>query len=284
VKIAFLNENENGESTMIDYKGTALVTGASSGIGEAFARELAARGMNVVLVARSKDKLEVLARELTSKHGIRADVIRADLGVPDGAESVFAETEKRGIAVTMLVNNAGFATYGPFQTTDLAREQEEILVNVYSLVTLTRLYLPKLLASKGAAIVNVASTAAFQPLPYMAVYGASKSFVLSFNDALWAQLKGTNVTALALCPGPVKTRFAGVVGAEEAMVGTPDTAEFVVRSALRALEGKRSFVVPRFRQYVLANLSRILPRTVVASTTAKVLKPRSQVLLPAARA
>jgi hypothetical protein len=263
---------------MISYEGTALITGASSGIGEAFARDLASRGMDVVLVARSLDALEALAAELTSKFEIKAVVIRSDLGREGGAEAVFRETEARGIAITMLINNAGFATYGPFQTLALEREQEEVMVNVHSVVTLTNLYLPRLIETPGAAIINVASTAAFQPLPFMAVYGASKAFVLSFSEALWAQLKDTGVSVLAFCPGPVATRFASVVGAREAMVGKPDTPEFVVRSALRALDARRSFVVPRFRQLLVASVARLLPRAAVARTTAKVLRPRGLAL------
>jgi short-subunit dehydrogenase len=183
----------------------------------------------------------------------------------------------------MLINNAGFATYGPFETKDLAREQEEVMVNVYSVVTLTHLYLPKLLEAPGASIVNVASTAAFQPLPFMAVYGASKAFVLSFSEALWAQLKDTHVTVLAFCPGPVKTQFEHVVNAPEAMVGKKDTPEFVVEKALRALEARRSFVIPRFSQHFVANLSRFIPRSTVAVATAKVLKPRTATSQPSAQ-
>lgn len=264
---------------MIDYRGTALVTGASSGIGEAFARELAARGMDLVLVARSLDALEALAADLSARHRIRAVAIRADLGEEGGAEAVFRETEARGVRVSMLINNAGFATYGPFQGLPLAREQEQVMVNVHSVVTLTNLYLPGLLETPGSAIVNVASTAAFQPLPYMAVYGASKAFVLSFSEALWAQLRDSGVTVLAFCPGPVTTKFASVVGAPEATVGKPDTPEFVVRSALRALEARRSFIVPRFRQLLLASVARLLTRAAVAKTTAKVLRPRRPALM-----
>jgi uncharacterized protein len=264
---------------MVSYQGTALITGASSGIGEEFARQLASRGMDLVLVARSLDKLEALAVELAAKFAIKAFAIRADLGERGAAEAVFRETEARNTRITMLINNAGFATYGPFQTLALAREQEEVMVNVYSVVTLTSMYLPKLLEAPGASIINVASTAAFQPLPFMAVYGASKAFVLSFSEALWGQLKDSNISVLALCPGPVETRFASVVAAPEATVGKPDTAEFVVNAALRALEARRSFVVPRLRQLILSNLTRLLTRAAVVKTTAKILRPRRLALV-----
>jgi hypothetical protein len=260
---------------MINYQGTALVTGASSGIGETFARVLAARGMDVVLTARSLDRLEALAAELRTRCGVEAHVIAADLAQPDGAQQLFDATEARGLRINLLVNNAGFATHGPFQSLNLRREQEEITLNVHALVTLTHLYLPQLLMKPGAGIVNVASTAAFQPLPYMAVYGASKAFVLSFSEALWAQFKGSNVSVLAFCPGPVKTRFSEVVGAPEAMVGKQDTPEFVVARALDALERNRSYVIPRFSQTLLASLGRFLPRSVVAKISHDVLQPRT---------
>lgn len=260
---------------MIDYKGTALITGASSGIGEAFARTLAARGMNLVLTARSLDKLEALAKELRAKHGIQAEAVAADLGQPGGAEALFRATEARGLRISMLINNAGFATHGPFQALNLAREQEQIMLNVHALATLTHLYLPQLLAKAGSGIINVASTAAFQPLPYMAVYGASKAFVLSFSEALWAQFKGSNVSVLAFCPGPVQTRFAEVVGAPEAMVGKQDTPEFVVNKALRALDRQKSYVIPRFGQLMLSSLGRFLPRQLTASISGSVLQPRN---------
>jgi len=262
---------------MIDYRGTALVTGASSGIGETFARVLASRGMNVVLTARSLARLDALARELRNAYGIEAHAIAADLGRRSGAGALFRATEGRGLRINLLVNNAGFATYGRFQTLDLAREQEQITLNVHALVTLTHLYLPQLLARPGSGIVNVASAAALQPLPYMAVYGATKAFVLSFSEALWAQFKDSNVSVLALCPGPVKTRFAQVVGAPEAMLGRPDTPAFVVARALAALERNRSHVIPRFGQALLANLARFLPRATVAQSSHDMLRPRMPV-------
>ena len=236
---------------------------------------LAERGMDVVLVARSMEKLEALAVELARKYSIRADAISIDLSDPSGADRLFHETEARGIHVTMLINNAGFATYGPFETLDPVRERAQIMVNVCALTGLARLYLPGLLKNPGSAMVNVASTAAFQPLPYMAVYGATKAFVLSFSEALWAQLQGTNVSVLALCPGPVKTGFAEIVGAAEAVVGKQDSPEFVVHKALRALENGNSFIIPRLSQYLLSFLSRLLPRHMVASISGRVLRPRT---------
>lgn len=175
---------------------TALVTGASSGLGEAYARELARRGTNLVLVARSVDKLNQLASELETQFRVRVLVIQADLTRPEAVEQIFTQTEDQRLEIALLVNNAGFATYGRFETLDTQRELDEIMVNVYAVVALTRRYLPSMLAMRRAAIVNVASTAAFQPLPYMAVYGATKAFVLSyFRGALGSAVRLIGVGA-----------------------------------------------------------------------------------------
>jgi NADP-dependent 3-hydroxy acid dehydrogenase YdfG len=167
----------------------ALVTGASSGIGAAFARGLAARGQDLVLVARGTAKLEALATELTARHGVKVDVIAADLARTETADAVAAELAARDIAIGTLINNAGFGTHGAFAELDAAREHDEVLVNVYSLVALTRALLPAMIARRSGGIINVASTAAFQPVPYMATYGATKAFVLSFGQALAEEVR-----------------------------------------------------------------------------------------------
>jgi uncharacterized protein len=263
-------------------EGTALVTGASSGIGQAYAEELARRGMNLVLVARSLSKLEALAETLRQRNKVRVHVIRADLSHADAADQVFKKTEELGVRVNLLINNAGFATYGRFGTLDLGRELEEVMVNTHAVVALTGRFLPRLVEAKEAGIISVCSTAAFQPLPYMATYGATKAFVLSFSEALWAQFKNTNVRVIAVCPGPVATDFHRVVGAAEAQVGKPDTPEHVVLASLRALSNGRSFVVPRFSDYLLTNLARFLPRSMVAMTSERVLRPKTPKKLPEA--
>jgi uncharacterized protein len=254
---------------------TALITGASSGIGEAYARELAGTGSHLVLVARSVDKLERLAAELRTKHGVTVLVVEADLRKADAAQHVFARTEAAKLEIALLVNNAGFATYGRFESLDIERELDEVMVNVHAVVALTGCYLPRMLHMSHAGIINVASTAAFQPLPYMAVYGATKAFVLSFSEALWAQLSSTPVAVLAVCPGPVATNFFAVVAANEARVGKPDTAENVVRVSLRCLTQRRSYIVPRFSDFLLTNLARLMPRPALARTSERVLRPRS---------
>src|SRR6266516_7963303 len=173
---------------MFNYAGkAALITGASSGIGEAFAHILAARGMNLVLVARSADKLRVIAQALSEQHGIRADVVTADLCREGAMQEVYQRTQALGVPVDLLVNNAGFGTYGCFDTLAPEREHEEIMLNVTALVDLTHAFLPAMVERKEGGVINVASIAAFKPLPYQAVYGASKAFVLSFSLALWGE-------------------------------------------------------------------------------------------------
>lgn len=260
----------------MEYKGkTALITGASSGIGEEFARVLAGRGMHLALVARSEDKLRALADELVAKHGIRAEVIAADLSVPGAAETVRAATQERGITVDMLVNNAGFGTYGPFATLDPVRDHDEVILNVAAVVDLAHTYLPEMVARGDGAIINIASVVAFQPMPYMAVYGATKAFVLSFSEALWAEHHARGVRVLALCPGPTATQFFGTLGATEPMVGPLTSAERVVADALKALERGKSYVVVGRANYGLAQSSRFFPRSLTARVMQRMLRPRA---------
>ncbi|HEY6236260.1 MAG TPA: SDR family oxidoreductase, partial [Candidatus Elarobacter sp.] len=196
---------------------TALITGASSGIGEAFARALAARGEDLVLVARSAERLEALAAELSAKHGVRAHVLPADLSDPKAVDALVAELTARGLTVTTLINNAGFGTHGEFASLDAARERDEVIVNVLAPVQLTHALLPAMVARKSGAIVNVGSTASFQPVPYMAVYGATKAFLLSFSEALAEEVRAHGVRVVALCPGQTDTAF--FAGIDEARVG-----------------------------------------------------------------
>ncbi len=250
---------------------TALITGASSGIGEAFARRLAAAGTDLALVARSADKLNALAGELTAKHGIRAEVIAADLSAPGAAQEVWEEAQKRGLAVDILVNNAGFGTNGVFDALPLARELEEIALNATAVVALTHLFLPPMLAQKRGAVINVASTAAFQPVPYMAVYGATKAFVLSFSEALWAENRGRGVRVLAFCPGVVNTGFAGVAGTH--LAGKGMTADRVAAVALHALARGRSYVVPGAGNYAQSLAARFTPRALTARIAGRMMRP-----------
>jgi uncharacterized protein len=257
---------------------TALITGASSGIGAAFARALAARGAHLVLSARSAEKLTTLARELSASHQVQAMALPADLSQPGAGSELAHEIARRGITVDVLVNNAGFGTHGPFESSPPEREQAEVHLNVAAVVDLTRAFLPGMLARGSGAVVNVASTAAFQPVPYMAVYGATKAFVLSFSEALWAETRGRGVSVLALCPGQTDTAFFDVAG-EQARIGRSEPAELVVARALRALGRGRSYVVSGASNYFTAQLSRLAPRSVTARIAAALMRPRSTALL-----
>jgi short-subunit dehydrogenase len=254
---------------------SALVTGASSGIGRAFAEELAARGMNLVLVARSCGPLEQLATELTQRAGVRVEPIPGDLCRPDEVERVYRSACARGLAPDVLINNAGVGSYGPFETLSLDVERNQILLNTVAVAELTRLCLPAMVSRGEGAVINVASAAAFQPLPYMAVYAATKAFVLSFSEALWAQYRGSGVRVLALCPGPVDTPFFDKLGAEEALTGPQVSPQSVVAAGLSALEKGRCYVIPGWRSYLIAHVpSRLLPRSLVARIAHRVLRPR----------
>jgi uncharacterized protein len=263
------------EPTVKDFaQQTALVTGASSGIGAAFARALAARGANLVLAARSADRLEALARELSAGHGVQAVAVPADLAHPGAGPELARELDRRGLAVDVLVNNAGFATYGPFESIAAERERDEVQLNVAALVDLCHAFLPGMLSRRRGAIVNVASTGAFQPVPYMAVYGATKAFVLSFSEALWFEARGRGVSVLALCPGPTETRFFEAANVADGVFGARERPEVVVEQALRALARGRSFVVPGLRNRLLAQSYRFSPRALTTRVAASMTRPR----------
>lgn len=256
------------------YKGQrALVTGASSGIGAVFARELASRGADLVLVARSRDKLSALAAEMNREYGVAAEVAVANLARPSAAEDLAAELSSRDLQIDILVNNAGFGLFAPLDQADGAVLSDMVQVNVVALVDLTRLYLPGMLARDRGAIVNVGSTAGFQPVPYMAVYGGTKAFVLSFTEALWAETRGTGVRVTALCPGSTDTGFFDVAG-DDAQVGRRIPPELVVRAALRALDRRRSTVITGGAgNWLLTNSPRFAPRQLVTRIAERTMRP-----------
>ncbi|WP_409345383.1 SDR family NAD(P)-dependent oxidoreductase [Paenibacillus sp. MBLB4367] len=252
----------------------ALVTGASSGIGEQFARQLAKQGSHLVLVARSESKLESLASELRNKYGIKTEVIPKDLSKEGAPSELYRQCGFLNVDIELLVNNAGFATHGLFDQVSGVRQHEEVMLNVAALVDLTHLFLPDMLRKSSGAVINVASTAGFQPLPYMAVYGATKAFVLSFTQALWWENRNRGVKFFALCPGSTDTSFFNVVGAEEASVGKKDTPERVVEVALRALKEGKLYVVPGVQNYLGAQVSRFLTRKQGLRLVGGMLRPR----------
>ena len=257
--------------TAIDFSHqTTVVTGASSGIGAAFARELARRGSDLVLVARRLDRLQELASELEAAHGIRATPIALDLSAPGAGRSLAAQIADRGLEVTGLVNNAGFGTDGPFHGEDPARLADEINVDVANLVDITRAFIEPMRAAGTGVLVNVASLAAYAPSPGMAVYSACKAFVLSFTEALWFEAKGTGLRVLCLSPGLTRTEFFDALdgGAYTGRYQTPDQ---VVATAMRQLDrgGRRPSVQSGRMNAVVTMLPRFLTRrrlTIVSGT------------------
>ena len=241
-----------------------LITGASSGIGEVFARRLAGRGENVVLVARSEEKLNALCNELgRAAAGVNCQTIALDLSAAGAARQLFEETERRGLEVDTLVNNAGFGSMGDFLSLDLERELNMIDLNVKSLVELTYLYLAPMRKRRRGAIINVASTAAFQPVPYMATYAATKAFVLSFTEALWDENREYNIRVMALCPGATETNFFEAAGVKKPPFRVAETAEDVVGTALRGLDGGKGHIISGWINYVQTQAERLVPRSVV---------------------
>jgi short-subunit dehydrogenase len=244
---------------------TALVTGASSGIGEEFARQLAARGKDLVLVARSQGKLQALAGALATRHGVAAQAIALDLSRPCVAETLFAETERRGLAVDFLVNNAGFGRVGEFAALSFDVEADMVRLNVNTVVELARFYVPGMCRRGRGGVVNVASNAAFQPVPYMAVYAASKAFVLHFSEALAEEVAGSGVGIVALCPGATATGFWANAGIWSNRLGMMTAPERVVAAALHAFDRGQVVVVPGLGYKVVAlAASRLAPRRLVA--------------------
>ncbi|GAA4676339.1 SDR family NAD(P)-dependent oxidoreductase [Frondihabitans cladoniiphilus] len=239
---------------------TTLITGASSGIGAEFAARLAARKHDLVLVARSRDKLAALAARLRQSHGVVVEVIALDLASPTAAAELHAETDRRGLQIDWLINNAGFGIHGVFGETDLARLASQVQLNCGTLVDLTGAYLPAMRRRGSGAVINVASTASFQPIPRMAVYGATKAFVLSFTEALWGENRTTGVRVLAVCPGATETGFFEVAG-EAAAAGAKRSPAQVVTTALTALDRNRPSVVDGFgNAFVSRLLTRLVPK------------------------
>jgi uncharacterized protein len=226
---------------------TALVTGASAGIGEAIARQLASRGHGVTLVARREERLRALAGELSERHGVRAEVIAADLGDAAARERLAAQIEGLGLEVEILVNNAGFGGAGSVADSERERLLAMLRVNCEALLDLQARYLPAMVARGRGAVINIASTAAFQPIPGTATYAATKAFVLSLSEAVHEELKGSGVTLTVVCPGPVRTEFTRAAGIEHAEDQLPGVfwmaSEAVAKAAIDAAEnGKRSIV------------------------------------------
>jgi short-subunit dehydrogenase len=248
----------------------AIVTGASSGLGVEYARLLAADGHDLVLVARRRDRLEGLAKELEAAHRIRAHVVAADLAAAGAVERVVAEVERLGVEIEFLVNDAGFGASGAFAQADASRQLEMVAVNVGALVALTRAFLPGMIARGRGRVLNVGSTAGFAPGPFMAVYYASKAFVNSFTEALAYELRGTGVTATVSCPGATATEFAARAGNDRSLLfrlGSASAAP-VAREGYRAMLRGRPLVVHGLRNKLLVQSIRVSPRAAVRAITA----------------
>ncbi|KAB8126119.1 SDR family oxidoreductase [Gracilibacillus oryzae] len=251
----------------------ALITGASSGIGEVFAHELARKGSNLILTARTESKLHDLARKLIQTYGIKTQVIVSDLSQAGSSAEIYQACREQGRSVDLLINNAGFATHGLFEEQSLDRNHDQIMLNVMALVELTHLFLPEMLKKRYGAVINVASTAAFQPDPYMAVYGATKAFVLSFTQALWEENRKRGVQFLALCPGSTETSFFDAAGTNDAVIGKMDSPEHVVDIALHSLGTSRSYVVAGHMNYIVSQINRFVPKKVMLKAVSSLLRP-----------
>src|SRR5215472_6857035 len=251
---------------------TALITGASSGIGESFAYALARQNYGLVLVARRQDRLQAVAAKAKEIGAGRTEIVAADLGRSDAPLELQARLAAVPIEVDYLINNAGFGTTGRFDRLPLAREINEIELNVTALVALTRLFLPPMVERGRGTIINVASTAAFQPLPYMATYAATKAFVLSFTEAIAAETAGTGVRVMALCPGPVRTEFQAVAKNENALMPSFVylDADTVVKQALTAVAHGRRVRINGMMNAAGAIAARLLPRALVTAIAGRI--------------
>ena len=251
----------------------ALVTGASAGIGKALAEELAAGGANLVLSARRVDRLEQLAASLRSRHKINAEIFEADLSRPLAPEAIFRFTEEKGIAVELLVNNAGFGQYGELSTVETQRLLDMVQVNCTAVLHLTRLFLPKMIARRRGDILIVSSTAGFQAVPYISTYAATKVFDLYLAEGLAEEMKPYGIRVCALCPGTTESEFHEAAGHPAHSKGRQETAAKVAQTGLRALAAGKSYVISGLGNYLGAHGERLVPRRFVTRIAAKMFRP-----------
>ena len=252
----------------------ALVTGASSGIGEAFAKRFAREGWNLILVARSIDKLHLLSSMLRDIYPVKTMTIQADLRKADACKKIYEELRVERIEVGALVNNAGFGAVGSFVWIDRIRQLEMVDLNVKALLELTHLFLPAMIERKDGIVINVSSTASFQAIPYFATYSATKAFVTAFSEALWAECRQSGVRVMNLCPGSTKTNFGRVAGKNEDISDwrPVQTADEVVDGAFRALANNKPTIVTNVFDNTLRFFERLLPRKWIVLITQKVAK------------
>jgi len=263
---------------MINYQDRwAVVSGASSGLGRGLAARLADRGMSLVLTGRNEARLDETVEQIRgAAPRVKVETVVANLATQSGVTALLDHVGDRPIEV--LVNNAGFGSYGPFAEADPDREAEEVAVDVSAVIALARAFLPGMIARGSGGILNVASTIAFQPAPYQAVYGASKAFVLSFSQALWAEARLAGVAVTALCPGPTRTGFVDALGAEvghTAIYRRLADPEPVIEAGLRGLDKGKAVVIPGFRNKLVAESGRFLPHEWLTRVSARLLRPVS---------
>lgn len=253
----------------------ALVTGASSGIGAEFARQLAARGMHLAITARREDRLEQLARELHTRHGAELEILPCDLSVAGASKELTSELARRGRQIELLVNNAGFAIVGNVEETSPEEVARMIQLNIGTVADLTCRVLPEMLERRHGAVINVSSLSAFQPVAWMGAYAASKSWALHFSEALWAEVRDRGVTVLAVCPGVTQTEFfqaAGIPGWLDRH--TAKSPQKVVKRALRAMEKRRQYVVPGWKDYLMTIAVRLTTRRTAVNESARFFRPK----------
>ena len=252
----------------------ALITGASAGIGRAFAEELAAGGTHLVLTARRGDRLEQIAKSLTAKHGIRTEVCVADLIDVSAPQAIFDFTKSKGVEIDLLINNAGFGGYGEFAVEDQQRLLDMVQVNCSAVVHLTRLYLPEMITRKRGDILILASTASFQGVPYISTYSATKAFDLIFAEGLAEEVKPYGVRVCALCPGSTESEFHEVANQQQfAAKQKQETAGKVAHAGLQALAAGKSYVISGFGNYLGAHMQRLVPRRLVTRIVAGMFRP-----------
>ena len=251
----------------------ALVTGASAGIGKALAEELAAGGANLVLTARRVDRLEELSRKLVAAHKIRVEICAADLIQPGAPQQIFDFTRQKNIQIALLVNNAGFGAYGDFASSQAQRQLDMVQVNCAAVIHLTHLYLPQMIERRSGDVLIVASTAAFQAVPYISTYAATKAFDLLFAEGLAEEVKRYGVRVCALCPGSTSTEFQQVAGQGRVVNRKQETAEKVARTGLAALAAGKTYVISGLGNYLGAQSQRLVPRHLVTAVAGKMFRP-----------
>jgi len=258
-----------------EWKGKwALVTGASAGIGKALAEELAAGGTHLILTARRRDRLEELAKRLRSKFRIQAEIFEADLSKPSAPQEIFNFTQEKGIAVELLINNAGFGQFGELTTVDTERLLDMVQVNCSAVLHLTRLFLPPMIAHRQGDVLIVASTASFQAVPYISTYAATKVFDLYLAEGLAEEMKPHGIRVCALCPGTTESEFHEVAGHPSYSKGRQETAEKVAKTGLRALAAGKSYVISGLGNYLGAHGERLVPRRFVTRIAASLFRPQ----------